>query len=382
VRLKIHDSISSIPRPAWDALLDERANPFVSHALLAAFESSGCAAADTGWRPAHLTLWEGDALVAAAPAWLRDDSDGDFGRDWGWASGAARARIPYYPKLILSVPFSPVTGRRLLVAPGRERLPAVRALVEGARALAEKSGASSVHVLFALPDEAEELAACGLAHRLDFQYHWNNRGYHTPDDYLARFNSKRRNQLKRERAAPAQQGITIRTVRADEIARDPERWADTAFELHRSTVEKLMWGRGWLNREFYRAIFAGMPGPLELVTATRDGRLVAGAFNVATPTHLYGRYWGCHEDHPFLHFNVCLYHSIDECIARGVQVFEGGAGGDHKLVRGFEPAFTHSAHLFLDPRLDLAIRNAILAESAERKRALAQWESNAPILKR
>jgi len=374
-------AIEEVPRSAWDALLDDQATPFVRWDFLAALERSGCASEASGWRPRHLTLWRADRLVAAAPAYLREDSDGDFSRDWGWADAAQRAGIAYYPKLTITVPFTPVTGRRILVAPGEPRAEATVALMKAARALAQEEGATGVHVLFPVEDEARELEAAGLARRVAFQYHWRNDGYRDPEDFLARFSSKKRNQARRERAAPDKQGIAIRTVRGDELAEDPQKWARAAFELHRSTVDKLMWGRRWLNRAFYEQVFASLAPSLELVEARRDGKLIAGAFNVATPTHLYGRYWGCFEEHPFLHFNVCLYHSIDECIRRGVQVFEGGAGGEHKIARGFEPAETYSAHAFLDERLDVPLRAYIEREAAERATALSRWRLESPILR-
>jgi uncharacterized protein len=214
-------SIEEVSRAAWDALLDEEATPFVRWDFLAALERSGCAAEESGWRPRHLALWRGDRLIAAAPAYLREDSDGDFSRDWGWADAAQRAGIAYYPKLILAVPFTPVTGRRLLVAAGEPRPACVRELVKEARALAADEGAASLHVLFPLAGEADELADAGLARRVAFQYHWRNDGYRDPDEFLARFSSKKRNQARRERAAPDKQGIAIRTVRGDEIAADP-----------------------------------------------------------------------------------------------------------------------------------------------------------------
>src|SRR6185436_4406887 len=310
-------------------------------------------------------------------AYLKEDSDGDFSRDWGWADAAARAGIAYYPKLTLTVPFTPVTGRRILSAQGFDRDVAVAAIVEGSRELARAEGATSVHVLFPQESESVELARAGLAKRISFQYHWNNNNYRHFDDYLARFDSKRRNQIKRERAQPARDGVTIRTIRNP----GPE-WAPKVFKLHAHTVDKMMWGRRWLNRGFYERVFARMPGSLEVVAAEKDGRMVAGAFNLGTPTHLYGRYWGCLEEFKFLHFNVCLYHSIEECIARGVQVFEGGAGGEHKLARGFEPAETFSAHHFLDPRLEIPIRNYLKREGAERAAQLAHWRARTPILKR
>ena len=382
MQLRVFHSITEISRLGWDGLLDSQANPFVSWSFLEALESSGCATAETGWTPSHLTLWNGATLVAAAPAYLKSgDSDGDFSRDWGWAESAARAGVPYYPKLQITVPFTPVTGRRILVAQGSDRMSCVKALVDGAKAAAGELGATSVHVLFPLESEALELETAGLSRRVSYQYHWKNEGYREPEEFLLRFDSKRRNAAKRERAAPAAQGIAIRTVRGDEIAADPKRWAQTAFELHRSTVEKLMWGRGWLNADFYQRLFRALPEALELVLATRQEKIIAGAFNVATPSHLFGRYWGCFEDHKFLHFNVCLYHSIDECIRRGVQVFEGGAGGEHKLVRGFEPAETWSAHWFRDRRLQVPLSSYIAREAEERATALMRWRADSPIFK-
>jgi uncharacterized protein len=383
VQVKISDGIAEIPEAAWDALVDARATPFLRWAWLEALESSGCVAPETGWQPCHLSLWKKGALIAAAPAYFKDGSDGDFSRDWGWAEAAMRARIQYYPKLTLTIPFTPCTGRRVLVAPGEDRAECERVILAGARKLAEEAGASSVHVLFPLADEADAFARLGLAKRVSYQYHWRNAGYRDFDEFLQRFDSKRRNQAKRERAAAEQQGLTIRTLRAAELSAAPQKWADAAFDLHRNTVDKLMWGRRWINRAFYRRVVERMPEHLELVAAERksDGKLVAGAFNVASQTHLYGRYWGCFEQHRFLHFNVCMYHSIQECIRRGVQVFEGGAGGEHKIPRGFEPAETFSSHVFLDARLEVPIRQFIAREAEERARALEHWRTHTPILK-
>lgn len=382
MRFRVLEQIASVPRAAWDGLADARATPFTSWAWLEALEHAGCASDQAGWRPRHLTVWEGDRLLAAAPAYIKEDSDGDFSRDWGWAEAVSRAGIRYYPKLVVTVPFTPCTGRRLLTAAGVDRAACLRLLVDGARGVAKDEGAGSVHVLFPIAEEADELATLGLARRVSIQYHWRNEGYRTPEEFLARFDSKRRNSARRERAAPAGQGIAIRTVRGGELAKDRQRWARDAFLLHRSTIDKLMWGRGWLSEPFYQRVFEGMPEQVEVVAAERDGRLVAGAFNVSSQTRLYGRYWGCLEEHKFLHFNVCLYHSIDDCIARGLEAFEGGAGGEHKLSRGFEPAETFSAHLFFDPRLEKPLAQWIARESAERKAGLARWREVSPILKR
>jgi predicted N-acyltransferase len=384
VEIRVYDSIDQVPEAAWDALADGKATPFLRWAWLEALEASGCATGKSGWQPCHLTLWRGDELVAAAPAYIKEDSDGDFSRDWGWADAAMRARIPYYPKLVLTVPFTPCSGRRVLVRAGEDRAELTEILVAGALQVAKQAGVQSVHALFPLEEEARQLEEVGLARRVSYQYHWRNDGYRSFDDFLARFGSKKRNQAKRERASVAQHGLGLRTLREAELRDEPKKWADAAYELHRSTVDKLMWGRRWINRAFYRRVVERMPENLELVVAERhsDGKLVAGAFNVASKTHLYGRYWGCFEEYRFLHFNVCMYHSIEECIRRGVQVFEGGAGGEHKIPRGFQPAETFSSHLFLDERLDRPIRDYIAREADERMRALEEWQKNSPIFKK
>jgi uncharacterized protein len=381
--LSVHGSIAELPAAEWDALFahePEVASPFVRHAFLAAAEESGCASARTGWRPRHLAARRGGALVAAAPAYVRTGSDGDFSRDFDLAAAAERAGIGYYPKLALGVPFTPATGRRLLVAPGEDRAALAAALLERARGLAADEGLGAVQVLFPAPDEAPALEAAGLALRVDFQYHWRNEGYRAPEDFLGRFPSKRRNALRRERAAPARQGIALRTVRGDELARDPAGWARDCFALHRASTDRMTWGMRFVNRRFYERVLAGMPDAVEVVEARRDGRLVAMAFNLASRARLYGRYWGAVEEHPFLHFNVALYHSIDECIRRGVEVFEGGAGGEHKLARGFEPAETLTAHLLADRRLDAAVRRHLGSERGAREEAVRRWREEHPRL--
>lgn len=376
-------SIAEVPAAEWDALLahePEAATPFLRHGFLSAMEESGSASARTGWLPRHVTVRRGRVLVAAAPAYLRPDSDGDFSRDFDLAAAAARARIRYYPKLVLGVPFTPATGRRVLAAPGEDRAALVAAVAERARRLAADEEAGAMQVLFPPADEARALEASGLSLRMDFQYHWRNDGYGTVDDFLARFPSKRRNAIKRERAAPARQGIAIRTVRGDELGRDPAAWARDCFALHRSSTDRMSWGMRWVNRRFYERVLESMPDAAEVVEARRDGKLVAMAFNLASRARLYGRYWGASEDHPFLHFNVALYHSIEECIRRGVSVFEGGAGGEHKLTRGFEPAETFAAHLALDRRLDAALRRHLEEERGAREDAVQRWRTDHPRL--
>ncbi len=380
--VKYIHSLAEIPAQAWNALSDAASDPFVAHAWLEAFEAAGCVGDGTDWQPRHLTLWRDNELVAAAPAYIKDTSDGDFSRDWDWADAALRAGIPYYPKLVIGVPFTPVTGRRFLVRAGEPTSECVSLLINAARALSHTEGCHVTQVLYCHAEEAGALETAGWTRRVDFQYHWRNQNYRDLDQFWSRFDSKRRNQLKRERRAPAEQGIVLETVRGDEIARDPLAWAELVYRLHRSTIDKLRWGRAWLNQAFYERVFTRYSAPLEVVTARRSGEIVAGAFNLATPTHLYGRYWGCFEEHRYLHFNVCFYHSIEECIRRGIAVFEGGAGGEHKIARGFEPMQMISAHAFSNPRLEAPMRAHLLREAAQREQALAEWRERSPILKK
>jgi predicted N-acyltransferase len=380
---RVLSSIAEVDAGDWDALFAherERASPFVRHAFLAATEQSGAASARTGWIPRHLTLRDGGRLVAAAPAWARPESHGDFSGDLELAAAAEDAGLPWYPKLLIGVPFTPSTGRRLLVAPGEDRGARVAQLVAAARALCEAEALRGVQVLFVEADEARELAAAGFVPRVEFQFHWRNEGYRTFDDFLQRFASRRRNSIRRERREPARQGIALRTVEGTELARDPERWAHDCFGLHRAAVDRLPWGVRFVNVSFYEQLLATMPDAVQVVEARREGRLVAMALNLATRTRLHGRYWGCVEDHPFLHFNVALYHSVEECIRRGVERFEPGAGGEHKLSRGFDPAEIWSALWLADPRLDEAVRTHLEAETPRRLEALARWREAHPRL--
>jgi predicted N-acyltransferase len=370
--LRVHRAITEVPRGAWDALLDDAAVPFLEWAFLAALEESGSVGPERGWHPRHLTLWRGARLVAAAPAYLRDDSDGEFVFDGAWATAAGRVGVRYYPKLVLAVPFTPATGRRVLVAPGEDRAAQEAELYSAALEYARVEGLSGIHVLFHTEAEAAGLEAAGFALRLGVQYQWTNAGYRTLEDFLGRFHSKRRTQLRRELRAPASQGITVRTLRGEELAElEPEE----LFRLYASTVDKYPWGRRFLTPAFFERMLATFRHRSEFVEARRGGRRIAGAFNFAGPGVLYGRYWGCFEEHPFLHFNVCLYHPVQEAILQGLRRFEPGAGGEHKLTRGFGPHITYSAHLLLHPGLDRAVRAFLLQEQTAVRAGLPRWQA-------
>jgi predicted N-acyltransferase len=372
VQLRVHKAISELPQHAWDALVEEDGQPFLEWTWLDALEGSDSIAPARGWHPRHLALWRGSKLIAAAPAYIKDDSHGEFVFDWSWASAAERAGLAYYPKLILAIPITPATGPRILVARDEDRVLCSTQLLRGSIEYARSEGLSSVHVLFPTEKECGILESVGFAIRLGIQYHWLNASYRSYEDFLARFTSKRRHQLKREARTASEQGFQIRSLRGDDLLQvDPE----TVFQLYCATVDKYLWGRRHLQASFFNRIWADFRDRVEFVEARQEGRLVAGALNLCSKDVLYGRYWGCFHEFPFLHFNVCLYHPVMECIRRGMKRFEPGAGGEHKLVRGFEPCLTYSAHYMFHPGLDRAIRAFLVHERAAIHKGLPQWRT-------
>jgi predicted N-acyltransferase len=364
IELRTHESMRAIGERAWRSLVRDDTPPFLSWAFLDALETTGCAVAARGWRPCHVTLCRSGDVIAAAPAYVKDNSEGEFVFDHGFAQFCeGRLRIPYYPKLVFAAPFTPATGPRLMVRPGENEGELLSLFAAALPELVEKLRVSSAHVLFPSENQATALASAGLAHRLGIQYHFRNEGYGTFDDFLGCFNSKRRNQIRREARAPSEQGIAIETLLGHDLG--PE-LVDVVFELYLSTVEKHFYGRQYLNRAFFEEICARIPESVLVVLARKAGtkRPIAAAFNLLGKTALYGRYWGTREEHPFLHFNVCYYRGIIECLERGLALFEPGAGGEHKLPRGFEPTATHSLHHLADFRLDHAVRDFLDRERA------------------
>jgi uncharacterized protein len=368
IEMRVHESMEDIPRAEWDRLVGEDEPPFLAFAFLHALEQAGCVSSNRGWLPSHLTFWENERLVAAAPAYLKGHSEGEFVFDYGWADFAHRLKIRYYPKLILAVPFTPATGPRVLVAEKAERERMISAAAEGLCRLVEAEALSSAHVLFLPSAQAELFQRAGYAERWGIQYHWRNQGYGSFEDFLSTFASKKRNQIRRERREMDRQGIRIVTLRRGEITSEALEAMCKFYEL---TVDKFRWGRRYLNRKFFFDLCDRMKDNVEIVLAYDGaGRPIAGAFNLAGGDALYGRYWGAIEDRPFLHFNVCYYHSIEQCIARKVARFEPGAGGEHKRARGFLPTLTYSAHHLVDPRLNGAIREYLGREREHVQRIL------------
>jgi predicted N-acyltransferase len=371
--LELRPSIHDVDAAAWDALLPPDAPPFLEHRFLAALEDSGTLGGDTGWQPALTLLREGDALVGAAPAFVKADSQGEFVFDHAWASFAARLGLRYYPKLLVGVPFTPVTGPRLLVAPG-PRAEALRgALAQSLVEVARSLGLSGVHVNFLTEAELPALRGAGFVHRLGVQYHWRRDGATTFDEHLRRFDAKRRNQARRERRAIAEQGIRVETLRGPALREH----AALAFRLYVSTVERFAWGRQYLQPRTFELWFERLADVAELALA-RDagGEVLAGAVNFRKGARLYGRYWGALAEVKHLHFEVCYHHGIESCVREGTDTFEPGAGGEHKLARGFAPTLTHSMHWLAAPVLAGAVERHLEAERAAVRAAVEAGESD------
>jgi predicted N-acyltransferase len=366
--VSIHRRIAEIGKDAWDACaaaLDYAANPFVSFDFLDALEETGCAVEATGWGPHHLLLKDqGGAPAAVMPLYLKTHSRGEYVFDHAWADAYERAGGRYYPKLQACSPFSPVTGPRLLVRPEVDREAAQSLLIGGALTLCRKLGASGVNVTFPTQAEWALMGAEGLLQRQDQQYHWFNNGYQTFDDFLAALSSNRRKTVRRERR-DALAAVDVVPLTGEALTE--EHW-DAFFGFYVDTGNR-KWGRPYLNRRFFSVLSERMADKVLLLLARKDRRWVAGALNLIGADCLYGRHWGCSEDIPFLHFELCYYQAIEHAIRLGLPRVEAGAQGQHKIARGYLPAPVYSAHYIADPAL-----RAPVARYLEQERQAVQQE--------
>jgi hypothetical protein len=351
ISLKVVQKIADVARERWDALVGE-ATPFLKWDWLDSLERSGCVNEQTGWLPHHIVVEKGGELVAACPMYLKLHSMGEFVFDYEWAEAAHRSGIQYYPKMLVGVPFTPVTGHRFLTAEGEDRGQLIQFMGHALAKIAGDNKISSVHVNFCLADERAALEAVGFFPRNGIQYHWQNRKFSSFDDYLASFRSDRRNKVKRERREVLERGITIRAYEGAELTRDHLR---TMFRLYKGHVDRLYYGRQYLTREFFDELHQRFAANLSLMLAEREGKIIAGTFNVRDDKAMYGRYWGCSEEHPFLHFNVCYYSAIEHSIKLGLDRFEAGAGGSFKQLRGLDPEHTTSMHYIVDGKFRRAV---------------------------
>ena len=360
--VKLVPGIGDIDAAGWDACANAEAatfNPFVAHAFLKALEDAGCVGAGTGWLPRHLVLEDGLGGVAGvAPCYVKSHSQGEYVFDHGWADAYAQAGGRYYPKLQMAVPFTPVPGPRLLVRPGTTAAADEQVLAAAAIEVARQNGLSSVHVTFLAKESQQRLGGLGFLGRTGQQFHWQNQGYKTFDDFLTTFASRKRKSVRKERAEALAPGITIEHVTGRDIT---EAHWDAFHEYYVDTGNR-KWGRPYLNRKFFSALGEAMPERCLLVMAKRGGRYIAGALNMIGGDCLYGRYWGAIEQHPSLHFEVCYYQAIDYAIAHGLARVEAGAQGEHKLARGYLPVETYSAHWIADPGLKRAVERFLKQE--------------------
>src|SRR6202158_4838216 len=372
------DTLAS-PNTASDSCVSSRHryNPFVSHAFFSALEESGSACARTGWGPRHLLARLDGAIAGIVPCYLKSHSQGEYVFDRGWADAYERAGGRYYPKLQVSVPFTPAAGPRLLIRDGVDADRIRTALASGLIALCGMTKASSVHVTFAREAEWKFLAKNGFLQRNDQQFHWHNPGYGSFEDFLGSLNSRHRKAIRRERRDALAEGITIHALSGSDITEDA--W-EAFFAFYRQTGSR-KWGRPYLTRSFFSLIGERMAEDVALIMAKRQGRWIAGAINFIGSDTLFGRNWGAIEHHPFLHFEVCYYQAIDFAIRRRLKTVEAGAQGEHKIARGYLPQTTYSAHYIAHPDLRRAILDYLRHERAYVAEAGRELSEAAPFRK-
>lgn len=370
--IRVESDIGSIDAEDWERCANpdtQTYNPFISHAFLAALEESGCVRPQTGWGSQHLILDDGNGVVQAVmPLYVKSHSRGEYVFDHSWVDAYEQAGGDYYPKLLTAVPFTPVNGRRLLVAPSKNYEEHEQLLLSGALQLCEQAGASSIHLNFLTEPEWNRLGALGLLQRTDQQFHWHNQGFDTFDQFLESLTSRKRKTIRKERRQVDTHGIRIQWITGRDLTEN--HW-DIFYGFYMDTGSR-KWGTPYLNREFFSRIGESMAERILLVFCERDGNTIAGALNLIGGDTLYGRYWGCVEDHKFLHFEACYYQAICYAIEHGLEHVEAGAQGPHKLARGYLPYTTYSAHYFADPRFRAAV-----ADYLDRERDYNEMEMEA-----
>lgn len=373
-KVRLVQSLAEIPARNWDALHDG-ANPFVAHAFLEGLERHGCLRVDWGWTPHHLTLWRDGELIAAAPGYLKDNSHGEFVFDHAWAHAYARHGREYFPKWLCAVPYSPVTGPRLLARDDAGR----RQLLAAMRSIVERTGLSSAHVNF--HRESEDAAFDGVAgdawlSRTDVQYHWrNDQDWRSFDEFLAAMDHKHRKNIRQERAKVVRAGVTFRVLHGDEAS---EADLEAIYDFYLQTFAE--YGNSpALTLDFIRHLATSMPRNLVLMLADQDGETIAGALCLRGGDTLYGRYWGATRQVPGLHFETCYYQGIEYCLREGLRVFEPGAQGEHKIARGFLPSFVRSRHWIADPAFSAALEQWCRDETVALRRYARMLEAHTPF---
>ncbi len=374
VTARLVERISDIAPEAWDRCAGVE-NPFVSHRFLSALEASGSVSREHGWLPQHLVLEDdqGD-LLGAVPMYLKGHSYGEYVFDWGWADAFERAGGRYYPKLQAAVPFTPVTGPRLLLRPGVDTSDTRRALVGALETVAERMGISSVHVAFPTRDEWDVMGDAGWVQRMGRQFHWHNEGYESFDAFLDTLTSRKRKSIRKERRDLLAQDIRMHALTGREI--EARHW-DAFYHFYIDTYDR-KWGRPYLTRDFFDRLSGTMADAVVLVIAERDKVPIAGALNLRGSEALFGRNWGCIADYKFLHFEACYYQAIEFAITHGLRRVEAGTQGPHKLQRGYVPVPTYSAHLIRHKGLRDAVARFCREEADEIEREMTALKTRLP----
>lgn len=373
--LRVASEIAAVPAADWDACAGPE-NPFTRHAFLKALEDAGCASADEGWMPQHLLLEDpSGTLVGAMPMYLKSHSQGEYIFDHGWANAFERAGGRYYPKLLAAVPFTPATGPRLLVREGQDFDQTARLLLQGGIQVAEQFKVSGLNINFLTEREAKVATEMGLLLRTGEQFHWVNQDYADFDAFLENLSSRKRKAIRKERREALSNDITIETVTGDALTED--HW-DAFHQFYIDTGSR-KWGQPYLNRTFWSLLGERCGDSVVLMLARRDGSYIAGALNLVGTDALYGRYWGCVEDHRFLHFELCYYRAIEWAIDHGLSRVEAGAQGPHKLARGYLPTTTRSVHWIADPGFRKAVADYLQHERQEVQREIEYLDRFSPF---
>ncbi len=375
LQVTLIDSLEQIERRDWNRLVRDN-NPFLRHEFLSALERHHCVGQDSGWQPQHIVVHdERCRLVGASPLYAKVHSHGEFVFDWSWAEAYQRSRLAYYPKLVSAIPYTPMSGERLLIAPEADAAQVAGTLITAITELAEEMGYSSAHWLF--PSEAQKdiMARQGLIIRQGCQYHWHNQGYESFDHYLSHFASRKRKNVLKERRQVQNAGISFRLLHGDEIS--PEEWS--LFHRFYREIYDRKWGFATLSLDFFQEIGRALPRQVVLVLAYRGDTCIAAALNLRSDHTLYGRHWGCDEALPGLHFETCYYQGLEYCLKHGLTRFEPGAQGEHKIARGFLPTRTWSAHWISHPEFRQAIARYTAAEAAEMDKLMQRLETHSPF---
>ncbi len=358
MRTAVVNRIRDVPAADWNRV-SGTGNPFLRHEFLSALESHDCAGEQYGWLPHHIVVYDDDSsLAGAVPLYLKDNSYGEFVFDWAWADAYHRAGIAYYPKLVSAIPFTPVTGRRLLIRPDVDRDTVSKLLIEASLSLLEQSGSSSLHWLFTDKHDTGVLAEYGFMRRTSCHFHWHNHHYTSFDDFLASLSSRKRKKIRRERRYVQEAGIEMNIVHGNTAT--AEQW-QTMHDFYRSTFEKKS-GVATLSLEFFMELGSTMGEQLVLVFAHHNKQAVAGAVMLRGNHALYGRHWGCKQEFHSLHFETCYYQGIEYCINNKLDLFDPGAQGEHKISRGFLPTLTWSTHWIRDAKFKAAIEHFLAGE--------------------